>query len=258
MHSLTTSLGIAVIVFASGCVGLALQRALPEKFTTGGPRDMIGAVVGLITLLSALVFGLMIWTAYGVYSSQSIAIQNLAARSLQIDLALADYGPDAAPGRANLRENLRRMVVEIWGEKVDGDFVARNVEAAIDNLRTQQTYLDSLKPSTDSQKSALSSANQATAAMSQIRLQMALALSDPVSYPLLTVIVAWAAFLFCGFGLLSRSNSMTFAALAVGAAAVASAAYLVIDLSDPYSGLFQASPAPIERIMKDLNSHEGR
>jgi hypothetical protein len=70
--------------------------------------------------------------------------------------------------------------------------------------------------------------------------------------------VAWGAFLFCGFGLMSRSSPMAFVALAVGAVAVASAVYLIMDLSDPYSGLFQASRAPIERVMKDVNVHQGR
>jgi hypothetical protein len=44
------ALCVALAVFVGGAVGLFLQRILPEKFTTGGPRDMIGAVVGLLTL----------------------------------------------------------------------------------------------------------------------------------------------------------------------------------------------------------------
>ena len=90
--------GVAIAVFAGGTIGLILQRFLPEHFTTGGPRDMIGAVVGLFTLLSALVLGLLIWTAYGVYSGQNTAVQTLAAKVLQLDLALVDYGSDAGWG----------------------------------------------------------------------------------------------------------------------------------------------------------------
>src|SRR6185437_13365534 len=46
---------VAVAMFAAGLLGLVLQRVLPEHHTTGGSRDMIGAVVGLLTLLCALV-----------------------------------------------------------------------------------------------------------------------------------------------------------------------------------------------------------
>ena len=76
------SLVLGGTVFAGGAVGLVLQHFLHERFTTGGPRDMIGAVVGLLTLLSALVLGLLIWTAYSVYSGQNIAVQTLAAKLL--------------------------------------------------------------------------------------------------------------------------------------------------------------------------------
>ncbi len=57
---------VFAVVFAGGAIGVQLQRALPEAYTTGGPRDMIGAVSGLLTLLLALVLGLLIWTAFGV------------------------------------------------------------------------------------------------------------------------------------------------------------------------------------------------
>src|SRR5277367_1971793 len=72
--------GVALAVFTGGAVGLILQRLLPDEFTPGGPRDTIGAVVGLLTLLSALVLGLLIWTAFGLYAGQNLAVQTLAAK----------------------------------------------------------------------------------------------------------------------------------------------------------------------------------
>src|SRR5271157_1501051 len=123
---------VAVAIFAAGLVGLVLQRMLPEKHTTGPSRDMIGAVVGLLTLLCALVSGLLIWTAYGVYAGQNIAIQTLAARVLQLDLALADYGPEAKDVRAQLRQGLGKTIDEIWGaNESDANFVANNFTAAL-------------------------------------------------------------------------------------------------------------------------------
>jgi hypothetical protein len=40
---LGTALAVAVAVFASGLIGVVLQRLLHESSTTGGARDMIGA-----------------------------------------------------------------------------------------------------------------------------------------------------------------------------------------------------------------------
>src|SRR6516165_4420353 len=90
---------VAVVMFAGGLLGLVLQRVLPEHHTTGSSRDMIGAVVGLLTLLCALVTGLLIWTAYGVYAGQNTQIQALASKVMQLDLALVDYGPEAKSER---------------------------------------------------------------------------------------------------------------------------------------------------------------
>src|SRR5271155_867138 len=136
---------VGVAVFAGGAVGLVLQRILPDKFTTGGPRDMIGAVVGLLTLLSALVLGLLIWTAYGVYASQNLAVQTLAAKVLQLDSVLADYGPDAAPLRAQIRQNLGKTIDEVWGaNENDSSFVAKNFSAAVESLREREKALAEL------------------------------------------------------------------------------------------------------------------
>jgi len=42
---------------------------------------------------------------------------------------------------------------------------------------------------------------------------------------------------------------MSVVAMAVGALAVASAVLLILDLSNPYSGVFRASPAPLEQVL---------
>src|SRR5258708_34944291 len=156
MSSDKFALAVAVAMFAAGVVGLLLQRVLPEKHTTGGSRYMIGAIAGLLTLLCALVAGLLIWTAYGVYSGQNVQIQALASKVMQLDLALADYGPDANPVRAQLRDGLGKTIDQVWGANVsDSDFAANNFAAAIQNLRARDKVLAGLHPSTAGQKKPL-------------------------------------------------------------------------------------------------------
>ena len=142
---------VALAVFAGGAIGLILQRLLPDEFTTGGPRDMIGAVVGLLTLLSALVLGLLIWTAFGVYSGQNLAVQTLAAKVLQLDLALTDYGPEASGGRALLRQELAKTLDAIWNANLsDSEFAAAQSSPRRSTICAIRTaLLKSLDPSTD-------------------------------------------------------------------------------------------------------------
>src|SRR5208283_1092996 len=198
------ALAVGAVVFVGGSLGLILHRVLPEKHVTGGTKDMVGAVVGLLTLLSALVLGLLIWTAYGVYAGQNVAIQTLAAKVLQLDLALADYGPEAKDARAQLRQGLGKTIDEIWASnESDANFLANNFAAAIHNLRSREASLATLHPSTDAQTQALAAAKATVESIAQSRLQMSFALASPISIPLIVIVAAWAAVLFFGYGLMS-------------------------------------------------------
>jgi hypothetical protein len=241
---------VAVAMFGAGLLGLFLKRVLPEHHTTGGSRDLIAAVVGLLTLLCALVTGLLIWTAYGVYAGQNAQIQSVASKVMQLDLALSDYGPEANPARAHLRDALGKTIDQVWGANVsDSYFAANNFAAAIQNLRAREKTLDALRPSTDEQKQALAAAMSASDALGQARMQMAFALTAPVSYPLLLTVIGWVVCLFWGFGLTARATVTSVVALGIGAIAVASAVMLILELSTPYSGLFRASSAPLEQAL---------
>jgi hypothetical protein len=81
---------------------------------------------------------------------------------------------------------------------------------------------------------------------------MSLQLASPVSWPLLIVVVSWALILFCGFGLLSRLNATTVVALAFGAFAVGTAVFLILSLSEPFTGLLRLPSGAIEQMLEVL------
>ena len=154
MSSVTVGFVVAILAFASGNIGLTLQKALPEKYTVDHSSDTIKAVLALVTLLSALVLGLLIWTSYGVYNAQRAAVQTFAAHVLQLDIALADLGADAAPARAALKEEIVRTHDEFWGH-TNVDFMARNYSASRANMQTRKHFLAEMHPANDAQRQAL-------------------------------------------------------------------------------------------------------
>ena len=168
----------------------------------------------------------------------------------------SSISPSPTTGRTRRRcahrcgRTLGKTIDEIWGaNESDSSFVAKNFSAAVESLRNRDKALAELHPSTDAEKQALAAATSIVDAIGQARLQMSFALSNPVSYPLILMVVGWAMFLFCGYGLMSKGNPMSIAVGAVGAIAIASAVYLILDLSDPYSGPFRASSAPLEQVL---------
>ena len=255
MGSLTLAAIAFAVVLVGGAIGLELQRRLPESFTTGGPKDMTGAVVGLMTLLLALVLGLLIWTAYGVFSTQKASVQTLAITDLKLDEAFQDYGPEAAEGQRILRDGIKNTIAEIWGDRdVDEEAVIHRFGYARANLKAKIAFLNALQPASDQQTAAKAEAMQAASVIDQLLSQMTLALVDPISYSLVSVVVSWAAFLFCGYGLMSRRHPMSYVVLMVGAMGIASAIYLIADLISPYSGVFVISPAPLVDVLKAVEA----
>jgi hypothetical protein len=105
MPAIVISGFIGAATLAGGLAGLFLQSFLPEKHTADRSRDMPAAIVGLISLLLALVLGTLIGSAFTFYSTQNSEMETLATRSLQLDLSLAQYGPEAAPLRVGASEH---------------------------------------------------------------------------------------------------------------------------------------------------------
>src|SRR5271168_2415213 len=115
MDNVTIGVGACVLTFLLGYAGMRLQRCLPEAHMTSGSRDMIGAVMGLITLLLALVLGTLVGSAYGFFAVQKANVETLGARSIQLDMALEQYGPEAAPIRQGLKQAVDSAYQAIWG-----------------------------------------------------------------------------------------------------------------------------------------------
>jgi hypothetical protein len=71
--------------------------------------------------------------------------------------------------------------------------------------------------------------------------------------PCLLVVVSWAMLLFCGFGVFSGLNSTSVGALAFGSFAVASAIFLILELSQPHTGLSRIPAASTEQTLAALS-----
>jgi hypothetical protein len=60
-----------------------------------------------------------------------------------------------------------------------------------------------------------------------------------VSWPLLFVVLSWSTLLFGAYGLRSRANATVITMIAFGAFSVASAIFLILALSQPYTGILR-------------------
>jgi hypothetical protein len=236
-----------------GMLGLYIRRLLPERHMSTGSKEMIGAIMGLVSLLLALVLGTLVGSAYGFFAIQKANIETLCARSLELDLAFRQYGAETQPLREALRASMTGADNAIWG---NGTTYRQqfDVGAYMSKFEKWNQTISSLSPHTPTQTQLLSSMIASSAAFQQTRMLTSMQLASPLSWPLLLIVVSWAMLLFCGFGSLSRFNGTSVAALGFGSFAVASAIFLILELSQPYTGLFRIPSASMERIPAALNN----
>ncbi len=250
MSSLVIALIVTAVIAAGGLIGLVLQGVLPERYTTDKTRDMIGGVVGQLTLLLVLVNGLLIWTAYGVYSTQQTELQTITARALEFDLEMRQYGSQADQARSILRTDLVWAHEQFWGDDTSR---AAAYGASYKAMAGMLTFLDSLEPKTPAQTHLLAAARANYAFIGEQRLLMSLQAATPVPWPMVYAVTFWSSCMFASMGLLSKLSAMSLAMLVLGSASIGLAIFLILDFSQPYTGWIRVSPAPLEQAILQLD-----
>jgi hypothetical protein len=199
--------------------------------------------------MTALVLGLLIASANSFYNNQKSSLEETAAKLLQLDGVLRRYGPEVEPIREQLKVSAIKTYEEDWGSGSETPPTIAESSAIIDALAAS---LDSLEPTTDAQRFRLSRATDIATSMADQRLQMTLQIANSISWPFLIILVSWTSLLFFGFGITVRRNGTAVATLVVGAFAIASAVFLIVELSQPYSGLLRLPPTALVQAIDAL------
>ena len=249
------TIGIAGIVFlcmfGAALAGLWLRPRIPAHHLEDDLKDTVKLVVGLIATMSALVLGLLIASAKTFYDTQNTELQMMSVNLVELDRVLLTYGPEAADVRTALHHELAASIDRIWPKDAGMLF---QPQPPRQSYRSSQVYdsIEALQPATDAQRRLQPRAAEIAASIAQTRLLMLEQAADPIAWPFLATLVCWGAFLFFGFGLLTRRNLTVVMALLVGALSLASAAFLILELSGPIYGLFRLSPEPLRDALAEM------
>ena len=249
----TTSLGFSLAfffaAFVSTLAGLALREYLADRLRLDHARDMVGGMTGLVMTLVALVFGLLIWTAFGVFSTQKTELQVMAANALEFNQETrvwARSGPRSGLDAGGLDWAHKQL----WG---DDQAKAAAMLASRSNMDNLSVALDHLEPATEAQKSLLADAKRNYAAIWQesnfdvAARHRRRVLANPVfrfHMDLHCVLSDRAD---------SKSGHATIAVAALGSFCVASAMFLILELSQPYSSDIRVSSDGIDRVGLELD-----
>jgi hypothetical protein len=244
---------VALATFASALIGFGVQWILPAAYAVEA-KGMTGSIVGLVASLLSLVLGLLIWTSHGLFTTQQSQLQTIVRSGIILDFTLKEYGAETARARALLREHLKRARARFWDASAERRRIYFHAELPADIL-AMRAFVISLRPANEEQRQHLATVRDLFGTIVETQFTMIRTLTDPVPDLLLHVVLGWACLLFFGYGLLSAIDPVTIVLAACGAMAVSSAIFLILELSDPYTGLFRMTDASfsalVEAFMED-------
>ena len=251
MSSFARALIVAVLIFMSGLLGFLVQRVLPAQHEAD-TNGVTGSIISLVTLLLALVLGLLVWMSYGLYANQSSESQLLGPLILRLDFVLEQYGPEALHGRDLLRAAVVRARDRFWGEGGPAGGVSPYVQARAD-LQDIVSFFASLEPTTDQQKQLIAAAMPIFMQVVETTLLLTRRLANRVPKLFIVMVIGWSALLFLSYGLLGTFNALSVAAVALGSIAVACAIFMILEFGEPYSGLLRISPVGVDNLIATLS-----
>ena len=254
MNTLSRSLVVGVIAFGASLLGMAAQSLIPAA-DLAATKPAVGAIAGLFALLLALVLGLLIWTAFAVYTGQQSEAFSLGPLIAQLDLLLEQSGPEAAGGRAGLRAALQRSRKQFFENAKSGPQLL-TIQEIKETLAGLSGYFDSVASVDEAHQRRLQTARDLALKFHDTETAMLIRLVSPFPPHVIEIVVVWAAILFFGDGLSATPNIVSISAHFVGAFGVATAIYLILELSSPYTGFIKLSPAGLDRVIEGLG-HSG-
>ncbi|WP_426612970.1 hypothetical protein [Bradyrhizobium sp. McL0616] len=252
MNDLTISLLVFAVIFGGALIGMVVRPFLSEHHQTADSREVVKMTTSLIGTLAALVLGLLIASAKNSFDQKTNQVRQMTATIILLDDLLMRYGPEATRLRNLLRQGIQPLADRIWHEEEMTAGRPVRFESSVESSAFE-IELGRLSPSNDLQRSLQSRATQAFTEAAQIRLQLFAQTSGAIPTPFLVILVFWLGAIFVSCTLFARTNLIVMMSLLVCALSFAAAIFLVLELSDPFTGLMGISSATLRSALSPLN-----
>lgn len=207
------------------------------------------ATFALVTAIAVLVLGLIAVTKAS-FDEIDATVRRAAQELLEVDRALADFGPDAQPLRARLKSaavvafDRASPPRAVASSKVNTTEPAASFEEVVAGIR-------GLQPRDARQRALQTRALERTEAL--IHAYGAILEAEPsgVSPAVVGIAILWLAATFAGYALYRRAE--TLAGPLLYALAAAAVLFLTIELATPLGGSIQVSREPVQRALEMMN-----
>jgi hypothetical protein len=251
MTAVAEGLLVAACVFAGGMIGMSLHRLLPAHHLSKETVDIVRLGTGTMSVLAALVFGLLIASAKTNSDNADGAMRAYATDLIMLDRTLRAYGDGTEVLRALLQRSAARTLRDIWpgaGDRSQGleDGAAREM------LERTREAIQGLRPA-DAEHGWLQQQALQTATSLLRQRWILIEQEGPRVHPVvLAILVSWTVAIFMSFGLNAPRNATVIMAFVLCALSIGGAVFLILELDSPFEGILRISEQPVLRALAEM------
>jgi len=262
MRNFGSALFLFILLCASAAVGFVANSRLPEKHRSRDSVELVQLGIGLLVTFTAIVLGLLTTSVKSGYDAAYSARGAYAGQLAQLDRCLRDYGPETQKMREQLRSYAAAVIASTWPSEPpptgitypDITKMARTGESSV--LATLMNdvgfELRSLQPTDELHRNLMSACADQYGELIRRRWTVIEGIHGSISTPFYWMLVFWLVILFASFGLRAPPNSMSVMVIALCAISVTIAVFVILDMDDPYGGLFGIPSTSMRNALADM------
>ncbi|MBV8914118.1 MAG: hypothetical protein JOZ05_13895 [Acetobacteraceae bacterium] len=251
MTEIWSSLVVLGLLCGSAALGFYVRPRLPEAHTTPEATDVIRLISGMLVTFAVIVLGLLTTSVKSAFDAADHDRGQYAARLTELDQCLRNYGPEADPARAELRNYTAAVIVSTWpSAKLPAGVVRPDTtglprmgesDALWRILNRVNLEILHLQPRDGLQQKLQADCAELFKEVTRQRWTIIEEARGSVSRPFYVVLMFWLMIVFASFGLYAPRNGMVLVAVAIAAICLTSSIFVILDMDVPYGGLFGIS-----------------
>lgn len=249
MHEMLVAVGIFLCLAAAALGALVVSGKLPAHCRDDDTHNVVRLAANIFVVTASLVLGLLINSAKNTFEAVDRNVHAFATDLVLLDRSLRHYGPEASVVRQRLAAYVRQAVAGTWpadGLPVLDDRVA---ELLLDDVGNA---LVAIRPSDPIRAELWHEAQGYLQSVLKRRWGLIEESEGTTPTAFVVMLVAWLVLIFASFGYRAPRNPVAVSTLVVAALLIAASIYLIMDMSEPFSGPIQISPAPLQRAEQQL------
>ena len=253
------------LLCTSAALGFVLKAQLLERFTQTGALESVSLIISFLVTITAIVVGLLINATKSFVDATQNHWAIFAGQLIRLDQSMRNYGSESEKMRRQLQSFTAAAIVNFWraddiptgvnypdvrnlskdeATQVLSDLVNR-IELGIIGLKSPDPLHERLAADCFEQYKEFARA----------RWSLLLAPQNSLPTPFLRMLVGWIMAIFVCWGLRAPANPLVIIVITLSATTLSSMMFAIIDIVDPYKGLYNISSKNMHYALEAMLRH---